>query len=322
LNSRNQDSVELVLPPVRPETFPAGERLRVSQRRFAEVMERVEAAPPLSSGALLVGRREKPAGMILVERNRVCWAAAAGMRARMRDILRSHLRRPLSDGELEALYQTCREADRPLGEVLVARDLVAPEHMRAAMKQHTVESLLSLDRVWGGRSEGWPLTWVDRSERTYNPSYTFTAAEVLGALGARLVDPLTAELITLHLEELQVAGCAVAAFAGERPDLVIGAQTGLRLAVHDLADLASWASAALDASPGFSPAMAHAWAQSADGGAVAWRFERQVCAAICLDRASLARLVIALDNRSLALVLATRLSVLDRVRERMALANG
>jgi hypothetical protein len=209
--------------------------------------------------------------------------------------------------------------------VLVERELVAPGKMRAAMKQHTIESLLALDAAYAERgSATWRMRWVDRAERTYNPRYTFTAAEVLGAVGASLLDGTAAELITDHLETIAVSGCAIAAFAGEVRDaaLVVGAQTSLRLSVHDLVDLSRWATAALAASPGFSPQVAHACAHSADGGTVAWQFEQQVCAAVCASRQALERLVSTLDNRSLAMVLATKLSVLERVRERMALADA
>ena len=291
-----------------------------------DALDRVEAVPATASGALVIGAAEHPAGLVLVERNRVCWAAASGMGRRLRDILRMHTRLPMSDVELDELYARCRDEDRPLGEVLVERELVSPEHMRAAMKQHTIESLLALDAAYAGGDEGWPLTWVDRAERTYNPRYTFTAAEVLGAVGASLIDATSAELITDHLETLAVSGCAIAAFAPDDghhgPPLVVGAQTTLRLSVHDLVDLAEWANAALEASPGFSPELAHACAGSADGGTVAWQFERQTCAAVCPSRPAFKRLVATLDNRSLAMVLATKLSVLERVRERMALTQG
>src|SRR5688572_27436364 len=101
--------------------------------------------------------------MILVENNRLCWAVAAGMRRRLHDILRSHSNLPIGDAELEALYARCRNDHQPLGETLVAEGLVSPEHLRAALKQHTVESLLAIDHVGHGERGGaatWPLTWI------------------------------------------------------------------------------------------------------------------------------------------------------------------
>lgn len=249
----------------------------------------VEALPCAASGALVVGDVEHPAGMIFVERNRVCWAVAGGMRRRLHDLLAGH-----------------READ---------------EHQRAALKQHTVESLLQLEQLFG--DEPWPLSWQARAAGL-NPHFTFSAAELAVAAGVALVDETTAELVEDHLHGLIGTGCSLCSFLveddGHACFLAVGGS--LPLPLDDLCDLADWAGAALEASPGFSSAMTHAAAASADGGTVAWIYEGQRCAAICPNGQALRRLVTTLDNGSLAMVLATRHSVLKRVRERTALAAG
>lgn len=295
--------------------------------RLLAVMREIETLPEGSSGALIVGHDEPPAGMILIEHNRVCWTAALGMSRRLTDILRNHASLPVGTDEIEAIYARCREDGRPLGEALVDSGLVAPEQLRLAMRQHTVESLLAIDAslVVGGAADGgreWPFAFIAHRERSYNPRYTFSAAEVLAAVGAQLLDATAAEVLGDHLHEIAESGATFIAYAdGDDVPLFVGIGAPHGLSVDDMLDLWRWASAATEASPGFSPIVAHAWSQSADAGAIAWTYEGHGCAALCPDRQALQRLVAMLDTRSLAMVLASRLDVLDRVRERSALTN-
>jgi hypothetical protein len=84
-----------------------------------------------------------------------------------------------------------------------------------------------------------------------------------------------------------------------------------------LIELTSWAEAALGACAGFSPGAMIACLRAADGGAAAWRYHGHYCAGLCVSGASLQRLTASLENKELALVLATRPRVLDRVRRRL-----
>lgn len=294
---------------------------RLARGRLLKAMRAVEALPANMSGAFIVGHRRPPEGMVLVERNRICWAAATGMARRLRDILRSHAHLQISDGDLEALYVDCRKHNRPLGEALVTEGLVSAEHLRAAMKQHTVESLMALDAAIDEHVDELPLTWVEHHAHGYNPRYTFTATEVLAALGAWLLERNSGDIVDAHLGEVAGTGCTAIAFS-PGPDgapLLVGALTTIWLRVHDLVDLASWADAALAASSGgFATAVAHACAQSNTAATVAWSYEGQRYAAICPGGPALKRLATALDRQSLSLVLATKLSVLERVNERMS----
>jgi hypothetical protein len=308
---------------------PAASLPHLAQDRLLSAMRVVESLPPSARGALLVGPHDEPFGTILIESNRVCWGAAPGMSGRFRDILRSHCKASICDGEFEAIYTRCRRESQPLGDALVVSGLVSADHMRAAIKQHTIESLLAVDaavaNLCGSRALAWPMQWIDHAGRGYNPRYTFGAVEVLAAAGAQRLDQTEAEVMTDHLEGLADAHSALVAFSFQ-PDgtpLFVGASTQLPLDLRDLIDLTTWAGAALGASPGFSPEVARACTRSAEYGAVAWRYQGQSCAAICMDGASLQRLTVNLGNQSLAMVLATRTAVLDRVRERtQAMTQG
>ncbi len=245
----------------------------------------VEELPAAATGVLVAGDQERPAGVILVERNRVCWAAAAGLGRRLRELMGGP-----------------DESD---------------EGRRAALERHTIESLLAIDDAIGAP---WPLTWIERPGRVA-PRHAFTAAHLLAAAGAAMLDELDAELVRDHLAGLAGTGCALLAFdaRAEGGPAFFGLQTMCWVPVRDLVELASWADAALDASPGFSPVVTHACSRTSDGGTVAWVYENVRYAAICPSTQALRRLVAMLDNRSLAMVLATRLSVLERLRERMAI---
>jgi hypothetical protein len=199
------------------------------------------------------------------------------------------------------------------------QNLLEAEDRRAALRHHTVESLLAIDAAVGGGS--WPVSWVEHTNHGYHPRDTFSATELVAEAGARLIDETTGELVADHLLEVIPAGCVGLAFAeSDEPVLVaMQASNGLRLA--DAVELATWASAALEASPGFSAAVTHAWARSAERGALAWPFEGLRCAALCPNGHALRFLVNTLDNRSLAMVLATRLSVLGRIGEPSPLAG-
>lgn len=308
---------------VAPEFPPS----RASHGRLITAMGAVESLPLTASGALMVGTREKPIGTILVESNRVCWIAAAGMSRRLRDILRGHCGIAISEENLDAIYERCRRERRPLGEALVASGLVSSEQMRSAIKQHTVESLLAVDaslvRAQQRDVDAWPLTWIEHAGHGYNPRYTFSATEILAAAGALSLDETTADLVADHLNAIGVAACAAVAFGATQggTPLFVGARTTLSVSVQHLLELAAWADAALAASNGFSPEVAHSCARSSRGGAVAWRYEGQRCAAICLDGPMLQRVTASLGNLSLSVVLATRIAVLDRVREHVLSTN-
>ncbi len=290
--------------------------------RFLAAMRAIESLPPSARGAFVVGTRNELIGTILIEANRVCWGAAPGMSGRLRDILRSHCTTAGGDEALEEVYQRCRRDSQPLVEALADSGLVTPDRLRAALKQHTIESLLAVDAtvacLCGGHALEWPMQWIEHDGRGYNPRYTFAPVEVLEGAGMQRLPESQADLMLEHLEGLADRQNALVAFSYQ-PDgtpIFIGASTRLSIDLRDLIDLTSWADAALGASPGFSPEVARACARMAVGGAVAWRYEGQSCAALCLDSAALQRLTTNLGRRSLAMVLATRNAVLERVRER------
>jgi hypothetical protein len=291
--------------------------------RLLTAMRVVESLPHSACGALMVETREEAIGTILVESNRVCWGAAPGMGGRFRDILLSHCDDSIQRSELEAVCQLCRRDSQSLSDMLVCNGWMSAGQVRAAIKQHTIESLLTVDAtvtsLCGSHTLEWPMRWIDHTGNGFNPRYTFGTVEVLEAAGVQRLDEYDAELMIDHLDDLADRKSALVAFSFQ-PDgtpIFVGTAEHVPLDTQDLVDLTTWADAALGASPGFSPEVAHRCARSSDGGTVAWRYQGQCCAAICVDGASLQRLTASLGNQSLAMVLATRTAVLHRVRERI-----
>ena len=154
-----------------------------SMATLIDLLAAVDDRPASESGAFVVdgdGDGEV-LGSVFVEISQVCWAAATGRGARLRDLLRQHAERPLDDSELDDVFARCRDEHRALASVLVERELVSDHGLRAALKQHTVESLIAqcdgADRA---------VTWVPHRQRGYRARFTFPPIELLAAAGAEL----------------------------------------------------------------------------------------------------------------------------------------
>ncbi|MBC7978348.1 MAG: hypothetical protein H7138_25465, partial [Myxococcales bacterium] len=216
-----------------------------------DLLAAVEDCPPDESGAFLVdGDHDgRVLGSVFVESGRVCWAAAPGRSDRLRDLLHRHAARALDELELDDVFAACRDAQRPLGELLVERGLVSDDGLRAALKQHTVESLIA-------QCDGLPrpVTWVRHRRRGYHARFTFSPVELLAAAGAQLYPVEAADVG--HGVRFDLPGASmVGSFAigdADLPVAVWAAGAG-DARVRDLLGLGEWAAAALTICNGFSP---------------------------------------------------------------------
>ncbi len=137
------------------------------------VLSELEGLPNDATGALAFGPETKLSGVVLVERGRVCWAAAEGLQRRLTGLLRECCSPPLGADEAEQLFVECRQRGRPMGEVLVERGRVSPEALRAALLHHTAESL-ALGESWTSAPR-----WVPHRARGYQSAFTFLPVELL-----------------------------------------------------------------------------------------------------------------------------------------------
>jgi hypothetical protein len=187
--------------------------------------------------------------------------------------------------------------------------------LRAALKQHTVETLIA--QCDGSHQ---PATWLPHRHRGYHARFTFPPIELLAAAGAELY-PCEAEGAERCLEVVLPVARTGASFAigdDDAPVAVgIGGQTGL--SVRELLELGDWCAAALAAAcHGFSPAVMARAVEGMTGSAVlGWRSARRlVHVAVIDDPGALANAVAVLAQRGLPAVLSCRVPVPSRSLER------
>ncbi|MFT3710899.1 MAG: hypothetical protein QM817_25010 [Archangium sp.] len=142
------------------------------------VLSTVEELPPDATGALVYGPAGSMSGVVLVEHGRVCWAAGTGLRQRLTDLLREACSPAMTAVELEAFFLECRTRGQPIGEALVAHGRLSPANLRAALLQHTAESL-SLPGPWAAVPH-----FVPHKARGYASAFTFRPVELLAFASA------------------------------------------------------------------------------------------------------------------------------------------
>jgi hypothetical protein len=273
---------------------------------LADLLVAVDERPASDAGAFVI---EDGAlrGSVLVETSRVCWAQAPGRSARLRDLLRRHAERAVGDAELADAFARCRDEHRPLGDILAERDLVSERGLRAAIKQHTVESLIA---QCNGSHD--PVTWVPHRSYGYRPRFTFPPVDLLAAAGAALY-PDEAAGADLALEPALPGARTAGSFAIGDDDTAIAVciAGAAQLAVRDVLELGDWAAAALAACSGFSPGvMARAIADTAGHAVLGWRSTRRRVHVAMFDAAEpLSGAVASLARRGIPAVLSSRVPV-------------
>lgn len=268
----------------------------------SRILASVEQLAPDTCGAFVVELDGRHVGSVLVEKSQICWAAAVGLRRRLLDLLRESLVTMLDPAELDEMFKRCAAEGRRIGEELVARSMVQGDVMRAAIMQHTIESLIALPERLGERVE-----WVTHRAQGYLPRFTFSPLELYVGMNARLyaTEAAGAEL-PLAVLDGATPGATFARDDDGEP--IVVRTTGRHASLADVVELGVWADAAFGATPGFSPEVLRRAISVASGEVtVAWRSSRfLVHAAIASDRDVLERIVANLERRGYPAVLARR----------------
>jgi hypothetical protein len=255
----------------------------VSWPAVVEVLTQVEALPPEVSGTLAFGDTTAAVGAIFVERGRVCWVAARGLRRRLRDLLQQHAAIPNAD--LDRVYERCRAERKLLGETLVAEGWIDARDLEAALRWHSAESLAVLC------ADPAPAIWSPRTDG-YHPVNSFTPSEVLDDVIARFApDDVTAA--AAELDGLELPAVRIAAFATDRDRVGLRpvAFHGVGATVAELATLAQWARALPLAGRELGTSPRLALATTAAGDTIAsWWNGGLLYTALCTERAHLTRL--------------------------------
>lgn len=154
-------------------------RLEFEVPTLVRLLKGIDRLPDGATGALVFTSKDAPQGTVLVEDNRVCWAAASNMEHRLTDILRHESDPPLPAETFEAIYDECRRDRSPLGETLVERGLVTPEGLWRGLLRHTAEAICVL-----ASSSSLAPVWASNRQRRYDAQYTFSTSELLSCAGS------------------------------------------------------------------------------------------------------------------------------------------
>jgi hypothetical protein len=140
--------------------------------------ERLARLPRHATGVLVFGSTSDPAGTMMFERGRICWAAARSMRSRLTDLLRFQHDPPLEPARVELAYEECVRDRRIFGEYLVESGIVTEHGLRRALRQHIAESMALLSHPTLSSS------WTQQHEHFHDARFTFSTGELLTNLGA------------------------------------------------------------------------------------------------------------------------------------------
>ncbi len=255
---------------------------RIDPDCVVPIARRIEALGASACGALRFERGGEHVGDILVERGRVCWAAAERMAARLTDILRGLTSPPLEQDAIEWTYARCRESGQPLGEALIEAGMITAAALERAIRQHTAEALVRL-ALSGARAEFTP-----HARRGYQARFTIAPAHLLAVAGELRNRPLAAAA-RAELERrlpAEATGVAVARAGGHRLMHLALFRPGA-LTVDDIDGLGRAAAGGLDVAQLLDPARRVVMTRSWHGDAlVAWSAGPLMFAALCFEASS------------------------------------
>lgn len=201
------------------------------------VLARVEDLDVDATGALVFDKD----AVVLVDRGRVCWATAPGLRRRLSDLLRAACTPPLSSEEVEQLFVRCKAEGTRFGETLVALGRLSSTALRAALLQHTSEAL-AIPEAWRATPR-----WVaHRGALGYASDYTFVAVELLAHVSAAAQGQDVASDALARLRD--VVGDRQGAIFDRRGERLISCQlaSGASGGLRALRAAGAWAAASVD----------------------------------------------------------------------------
>jgi hypothetical protein len=246
---------------------PRGVPRTLQLRGIVDVCTAIDEMTPDDAGQIVTGGGggREPDGAVFVENGRVCWAGARGLGRRLSTLLAESA--GLDGRKMEELFLTCRRERVPLGEYMVGRGLVRGDMLRAALLQHSVESLRLLC------CEGMRASWIPRPGG-YHPSFTFSTAEVLAAVlafgEAARTHALRAELDDAFREGEWAVAYLRSRNAAPDPVALYG---GVPAAASTLLRVGKWAASALDVASAFEDEDAFLATMTARAALVVWRHE-------------------------------------------------
>ncbi len=212
-----------------------------------ELCTLVDELGVFATGEIAMNGTDGEKGAVFIERGRICWAAAKGLARRLTELLASPTGLALTD--MGSHFQACKDARRPLGEYLVAKNVLSAEEFRQALLQHALESL----EVLLGRGARYAFRAHGRGG--FDPRFTFSSIEVASNLGAKkhwaAVAKLSPILATLFDGEGEWGAAFVRTpqLAFPEPIAAFGSDVP---STRELLRLGKWAASALDVTGAFT----------------------------------------------------------------------
>jgi hypothetical protein len=151
-------------------------------RLLLRLLLRLEEASAETAGILPVRLRNKEAGggettgMIMAEGARICWASSPRITRRLSDLLLATS--GISKEQIEKVFQFCRRTGKPLGEHMVSLGILTQDQLREALLSHTISAFLALGHLIRS-GEASPEPFQRNQERSYNPTFRFSALELV-----------------------------------------------------------------------------------------------------------------------------------------------
>ena len=251
--------------------------------KLIDALVRVEDVAPGDCGLLAFGMGPAGGG-ILVEKGRICWAAAPGMQQRLRDLLQAFA--PDRSVDFEQIYERCRDHGGLLGQTLVDEGWITPHELEFALRRHSAESLIALCH------DAELTSWISRGSRGYSPRFTFRPLDVLLDVVA-LYAPDWQDAARQELARFADTGRRGGAFLVEpRRDVAVPVATFGELTVQELWTLGRWAISLPLAMHelGATPSITLASTASGDTIGVWWR-DDLLYAVVCDDRRAVAAMI-------------------------------
>jgi len=217
---------------------------RTSQRRVTEVLSTIDDLESDATGELrCLAADGVVAGIVFIERGRVAWAAAPGLARRLRHLLCEQKGCDVDAEQLEDIRKQCAQTGEPFGERLVKSGLVTEAQLRAALLEHSCESLLS------SAESTTRLVFQPRPSRGYGATFTFSTGELAAVVGG-LLKPgvlVSARALLTRLDAPERSVVVLTRGDGAGPCPVASSQ-GSVFSSAELHELGTWVASALDLS--------------------------------------------------------------------------
>jgi hypothetical protein len=280
---------------------PSGPQLRISPAQKATpaacsaVLSRVDELPEDSTGALVWGDPKVAVGALLIEKGRICWGVARGSSRRLTAILREQSNPPLAIADVERVVRECQKTKVPLGEALVQAELVTPEGLRSALKQQAAEAVARIARSKEAKKKP---RFLPHRRQTYDPTYSFSTAEILACIGELQVGSTSLDARELLRGAVQgiASGAAFSREGGITTLLCVEEKEPL--SVTEVTKMVVWAQGQLDVASAISPGLKLVSSVGQDRKAiVAWQEADLIFVAVCAGKTDFARVLMAASRR-------------------------